>query len=150
MLISEILPVSRVEQGIELNSKKAVLEYLAGMLAAETSTHSSNEVFESLIARERLGSTGLGHGISIPHGRMNGLEKTMGAFLKIDAGVDFDAMDGQPVDMFFALLVPEECTDEHLKLLAQLAERFSKDNFLNQLRAAPETSTTQALLINGN
>lgn len=149
MLIRDILPISRVEQGIEINSKKAALEYLAGMLGAETPSHSSTEIFDSLIARERLGSTGLGNGISIPHGRMTGLERTMGAFLKIDEGVDFDAMDNQPVDMFFALLVPEECTDEHLKLLAALAERFSQDNFLSALRAAENVESAQHLLTEG-
>lgn len=134
MLIKEILPVSRVESGIEINSKKAALEHLAAMLASDSQGLTDIEIFDSLIAREKLGSTGLGEGISIPHGRMIGLAETMGAFLRIRQGVDFDAIDNKPVDMFFALLVPEESTEEHLNILAQLAEMFSDNAFLHCLR----------------
>lgn len=147
MKVKDILKLDRVECGLEgVNSKKAVLEHLAEMLASECSDLSALNAFDGLIARERLGSTGLGHGISIPHGRMAGITKTKGAFLKLSKGIDYDAVDNLPVDMFFALLVPEESTDEHLQILAQLAEKFSDNNFLTDLREQAEPEKVFALL----
>ena len=96
----------------------------------------SAAVFDSLIGRERLGSTGLGHGVALPHGRVNQAEHAIGAFLKLDKGVDFDALDRQPVDLIFGLLVPDHYTDEHLKILAHLAEMFSDLTFCQRLRQA--------------
>lgn len=146
MLIKEILPATRVECGIDINSKKAALEHLAAMLAPDSQGLTAIEIFDSLIAREKLGSTGLGDGISIPHGRMAGLTETMGAFLRIRQGVDFDAIDNKPVDMFFALLVPEESTEEHLDILALLAEMFSDNAFLERLRDQTEPVAIHHLL----
>jgi len=90
------------------------------------------------VTREKLGSTGLGKGIAIPHGRLKGSKKTIAAFIQLQYGVDYDAIDDAPVDLLFALLVPENSTDEHLKTLAHLAEMFSNTDTLEQLRS--ETS----------
>ena len=87
------------------------------------------------MARERLGSTGLGHGVAIPHGRLAGAEDAVAAFIRLESAVDFEAPDGQPVDLVVGLLVPEECNDCHLQLLAQLAEIFSQASVRDALRA---------------
>ena len=149
MLIKEILPLSRVEAGTDLYSKKAVLEHLSEILEKDCPDVTSMDVFEGLLARERLGSTGLGNGIAIPHGRIAGITVTKGAFLKIPAGIDFDAVDNKPVELFFALLVPEESTDEHLKILALLAKMFSDDSFLDRLRREDDPEAIWTMLTDG-
>ncbi len=149
MLIKEILPLSRIESGADLHSKKAVLEHLSEMIGADCAELTDMDIFEGLLARERLGSTGLGNGIAIPHGRMTGISHTKGAFLKIQESVDFDAVDNKPVEMFFALLVPEESTDEHLKILSQLAEMFSDENFLDRLRDENDPEIIFSMLTTG-
>lgn len=146
MLIREILSSTRIKTGIELRSKKAALEYLAETLGADCPEFTNMDVFEGLLARERLGSTGLGNGIAIPHGRMAGVTETKAAFLKTKEAIDFDAVDNQPVDMFFALLVPEESTDEHLKVLSKLAEKFSEASFLERLRNGTDPDSLLSLL----
>jgi nitrogen PTS system EIIA component len=93
-----------------------------------------------------LGSTGLGHGVAIPHGRMGGLEAPIGAFVSLESAIDFDALDRQPVDLLFALLVPQESTSEHLQLLAQLAQMFSDAGFSGQLRASRDGRELYQLL----
>lgn len=133
--IADILSPGRVLCDVEATSKKAVLERLASLVAAEVPQHTPAEIFDSLIARERLGSTGVGHGVAIPHGRLGHCDRAYGAFMRTHASVDFDAIDRQPVDLFFALLVPEQATDAHLHLLAQLAEMFSDKQLLERLRA---------------
>ena len=94
------------------------------------------EIFDSLIGRERLGSTCIGSGVAIPHCRIKHGEHTLGAFIKMREGVDYDAIDRQPVDLLFALLVPAESTDEHLEVLAYLAEKFGDESFRQELRAS--------------
>ena len=134
MEISEILTPDRIRCDMKVNSKKAALEALAGMIAVGDDELTQAEVFESLIAREKLGSTGLGNGIAIPHGRQKGSKKTLGAFLRIDPGVPYDAPDHKPVDLLFALLVPEESTEAHLQILSTLATMFSNTNTIGKIR----------------
>jgi nitrogen PTS system EIIA component len=136
MQVFDILTRERVVCGIKARSKKAILEVLANLIASPASELASAEVFNSLLSRERLGSTGLGHGVAIPHGRINHGSRTYGAFARTEEGIDFDALDNQPVDLFFSLLVPDKATDQHLQILAQLAEMFSDDEFLARLRAS--------------
>ncbi len=150
MLIKEILAPKSVEIGNDLHSKKAVLEHLAEMLEREFTDLSALEIFDALLARERLGSTGLGKGVAIPHGRMPGISETRAAFLQLPEGVDFDAVDNQPVDLFLALLVPEEATDEHLQMLARLAEMFAQEGFLQQLREQQDPEVIHELLTSGS
>ncbi|MCW8908198.1 MAG: PTS sugar transporter subunit IIA, partial [Sedimenticola sp.] len=99
--------------------------------------------FDKLLERERLGSTGLGNGIALPHARMAGVGEARGAFVQLQSKADFDAIDRQPVDLVFGLLVPEQATEEHLQLLARLATLFSDDSFCERLRKA---GNPQALL----
>ena len=138
MQVAELLDLEHISCNTQSASKKRVLEQLSQLLAANQASLSQNQVFDSLISRERLGSTGLGHGVAIPHGRMKESSETLAAFIKLQEGVDFDASDNQPVDLLFALLVPEEATEEHLQLLAQLARMFSDDALVEQLRASPD------------
>ena len=134
MDISEIIARERVAVNARLTSKKAVLEKLAELLASGDPDLQVRDVFEALLARERLGTTGLGAGIAIPHGRVNMQVPSIGAFVRTAEPVDFDAVDNAPVDLFFALCVPEEANDEHLALLASLARRFSNSEFVGCLR----------------
>ena len=136
MQVSELLELERISCSTQAASKKRVLEQLSALLAENQSDLTQTQVFDSLISRERLGSTGLGHGVAIPHGRVKNSDKTLVALLKLDQGIDYDAVDNQPVDLLFALLVPEQSTDEHLQLLSQLAEMFSDPELVKQLRAA--------------
>lgn len=139
MQLIDILAPQRVLAGAQASSKKRALE-LVSRLLAETSDATPQEIFESLTARERLGSTALGYGVALPHGRMKKISATHGAFVQLIQGVDFDAADRGPVDLLFAIVVPEHCTEEHLQLVAQIAELFSNEAMRNQLREAKETS----------
>ncbi len=146
MDISEFfLPESVIAQK-KISSKKRALEQLSELLVFASPELTQAEVFEGLIGRERLGSTGLGHGAAIPHGRLKGVEKPVCAFLQLQQGVDFDAVDNQPVDLICALLVPEESTSEHLALLSMLAEIFGDKAFCEQLRAADDDASLYQLL----
>ena len=147
MQITDILVPERVCFGAEASSKKRVMEIASRLLLEGTPyTISPHVVFDGLNARERLGSTGLGFGVALPHGRLGGLDSAVGAFVHTAAGVDFDSPDREPVDLVFALLVPEHSTDEHLQILSTLAEMFSDDNFRQKLRVAGSTDVVFGLL----
>lgn len=126
----------RIGCNVEAASKKRVLEQLGQRLAGSVPELTQDLVFDALLERERLGSTGLGKGIALPHARMAQVDRATGAFIKLPEGVDFDAIDGEAVDLAFAMLVPEEATDEHLQLLSTLARMFSDANFCAELRKA--------------
>lgn len=138
MQISHILTVQRTLCGIEGVSKKRVLEILANTIADNTQEYQldADELFRRLVARERLGSTGIGHGIAIPHCRVAGCHNTLCALITLKDALEFDAIDGEPVDVVFALLVPEEAHDEHLQTLAHLAGSLNEAAFREALRAA--------------
>jgi PTS system nitrogen regulatory IIA component len=139
MQVSELLELERISCNTHAASKKRVLEQLSELLAVNQDDLTQIKVFDSLLSRERLGSTGLGHGVAIPHGRVKESDKTLLALIKLDQGIDYDAVDNQPVDLLFALLVPEQSTDEHLQLLSQLAEMLSDPALVERLRAAPDS-----------
>lgn len=134
MQIAKLLDPARIACQQGSSSKKRALETLSELLASGLPGFTDGEIFDSLIGRERLGSTGLGKGVALPHGRMNGLDAPIAALLTLEQGIDYDAIDNQPVDLLFGLLVPEESTDEHLKILAGLAEMFSNSDFCTNLR----------------
>jgi PTS system nitrogen regulatory IIA component len=137
MLPPGILDASRVSIDDPAASKKRVLERAASLLSVEdTEENSAEQVFERLLERERLGSTGLAGGVALPHARMPGLTESRGAFLRLAEAVEFDALDGEAVDLVFALLVPEEANEAHLQLLAQLAGRFNDAQLRERLRGA--------------
>jgi nitrogen PTS system EIIA component len=136
MLSPELINEARIGQGLEISSKKRLLETLAELLANDHPRLTTESVFERLLERERLGSTGLGHGVALPHARLKDVSQVIGAFVQTVRGVDYDAADGEPVDLAFALLVPETATEEHLQLLAYLASRFSESATRSRLRDA--------------
>jgi len=123
------------------SSKKRVLESIAERIHFQDETLSETDIFNNLVSRERLGSTGIGQGIAIPHCRLDGLDRVIGVLMTLSEPVDFDAIDNQPVDLVFALVVPKEATSEHLELLSQLAEKFNDDNFCQQLRQCTDTDS---------
>lgn len=149
MNISDIIIPERVACDISASSKKRVLETIADMIGSSTNDSLvPQDVVDSLIARERLGSTGIGYGVAIPHGRLKDTDKAIAAFVQLHEGIDFDAADNQHVDLLFALLVPENSTEEHLQLLAQLAEMFSDEQFRSELRASKDRTAIYNLLSN--
>lgn len=146
MRISDILTPRQVRCGADASSKKRTLELLSEMMANCDPSLTPNAVFDCLLARERLGSTGLEDGVAIPHGRVGGIGGAVGAFVRLKQGVDFDAQDQKPVDLVFGLLVPEDATDEHLQILSQLAEMFGDPALRRQLREATSEQKTFELL----
>ena len=133
--IGDALVLERVRCNADASSKKKTLELLSEMLAGAGIAPDARTVADRLLARERLGSTALGHGVAIPHGRCAEITEAVAAFLKLRSGVDFDAPDGEKVDIVVGLLVPEDCTDGHLQLLAQLAALFSQEEVRKELRS---------------
>ena len=147
MQLADLIDDEHVETDVPAASRKRALEYL-GDLAVRGSGEglTPQEAYASLLAREKLGSTAIGHGVAIPHGRLPHGSKTLAAFVRLREGVDFDAPDHEAVDLVFALLVPAESTEEHLQLLAQLAAMFSDPEFRRQLRQARDKATLLRLL----
>ena len=143
--ISDILVPQRTLCDVQASSKKAALELIADLISDADPGLTKMEVFNSLVNRERLGSTGLGRGIALPHGRLKHCGQALGAFMRLATPVDYDAIDGNPVSLLFALLVPEDSTQEHLDLLARLAEKFSDKAVLEQLET--ETSAEKIYTI---
>lgn len=146
MRLSDLISPDRALCDVHATSKKKLLQMASEALALSPLPITATDIFDSLIARERLGSTGLGSGVAIPHGRIKGAAHAIGAFIKLDEAIDYDAIDGQPVDMVFALVVPEESTDEHLQTLSMLAQMFSDREFCKQLRDAPSAEAQFRLL----
>ena len=146
MLLSDIIDINRISRDTDVLSKKRALEELSQLITKDQTQLDASGIFDSLISRERLGSTGVGYGIAIPHGRIKNCNKITGAFIQLNQGIDFDAIDNQPVDMLFALAVPEESTDEHLQILALLAAMFNDENFRKQLRNSKSNEETYRLL----
>ncbi|MDH5544796.1 MAG: PTS IIA-like nitrogen regulatory protein PtsN [Gammaproteobacteria bacterium] len=136
MSLSSLLDQEHVASHVQSASKKRALEELSQLIVKGEPGLSQTEVFECLIARERLGSTGLGKGVAIPHGRLKSGEKVIAAFVQLADGVDFDSPDGQPVDLLCALMVPPDSTDEHLQTLAALSEMFRNEQLRDALRGA--------------
>ncbi len=134
MQLEDILTPERCHNRIEGVSKKRLLTSISQFIEDNISALEAETVFNALMAREQLGSTGLGDGIAIPHCRLATCEGIIGSLITLSSPVDFDAIDGKPVDLLFVLIVPEEKNDEHVKTLARLAELFSDPDFCYTLR----------------
>ena len=147
MKLAEILNPGRVAVGVAVTSKKRALEEIARLLALGAPSVAPADILASLAGREKLGSTGLGHGVAIPHGRMAGVSTSVGAFVRLKHPVDYDTHDGQPVDLGFGLLVPQNATGEHVQHLAAIAEKFSDDDFCAQIHGARDDAAVYALLV---
>jgi len=147
MKIIDLLSADRIVCGLALSSKKRALEALGQLLAEANGVNLSEaQIFDGLLARERLGSTGLGHGVAIPHGRFKDVSQAVGVFVRLEEGIDFDAIDGEPVDLMFALMVPEEYTEEHIQLLASLAEMFSDASIRERLRQCGSSAEIENII----
>jgi PTS system nitrogen regulatory IIA component len=148
MQLADIITPERVVSKVQATSKKRALETISDIIATNSNTKmGANDIFDSLIARERLGTTAINHGVAIPHGRVKSSVDTIGAFVQLTDGIDCDAMDHKAVNLMFALLVPEESTEEHLQLLARLAKMFNNEELREQLLAATDSQTLYDLLI---
>jgi nitrogen PTS system EIIA component len=144
-LLSTLLTPSRVGLDVDSADKKGLFERVGSMLEGASGL-SRVQIVDSLMARERLGSTALGQGIAIPHGRVKGLREAVGAFVRLRAPIPFDAPDGRPVSLVFVLLVPERATDMHLQILSELAQMFSDRTQRTRLAAAVDTLEAQRLI----
>jgi PTS system nitrogen regulatory IIA component len=142
----DLLPAERVRTGLDARDKAGLIDRLAAILAADGDVGIARD---ALAARERLGSTGLGHGVAIPHGRSAKVSEARAAFVRLAEPIDFGADDGKPVDLVAALLVPAHFTDQHLKLLAELAELFSDGSLTSALRDAPDAPALRSVLESG-
>ena len=141
--IAKLLTSDNVVADLHVSSKKRLFEQVALLLDNHQGLGRS-QVFDALLSREKLGSTGLGLGVAIPHGRIKGLKQVVGAFVRLAAPVEFDAPDGKPVNLIFALLVPEVATEQHLQLLSDLAQMFSERAVREKLAAAPDAAAIRA------
>jgi len=149
MNLKELVKPASVVCDADVSSKKRVLELLAELLSSSLDESNALAIFQHLTEREKLGSTGLGHGVALPHARTDSCSKAVGAFVKLEQGIDFDSPDNIPTDLLFALMVPEHYTDEHLKILASLAGLFSDEQFCNNLRACTTSAELYKRLTTG-
>ena len=144
-LVAKILSPSHVIADLQASSKKRLFEQ-AGLLFENQDKIARSTVFDSLFAREKLGSTGLGQGVAIPHGRIKGLKEAIGALVRLAQPVPFESPDGQPVSLAFVLLVPEKATEKHLQILSELAQMFSDRALRDALAAAADAAALHQII----
>ena len=144
-LVGKILTASHVSLDLQASSKKRLFEQ-AGLLFENLDGIARSVVYDSLFAREKLGSTGLGQGVAIPHGRIKGLKDALGAFVRLAQPVPFDAPDGNPVSLVFVLLVPEKANEKHLQILSELAQMFSDKALREAMSRAPDAAALYELI----
>jgi nitrogen PTS system EIIA component len=143
--ISKLLSPSSILLNFSTTSKKRLFEHL-GLLFENTHGVERGKVFDSLFARERLGSTGLGHGVAVPHGRIKGLKNAIAAVVQLETPIAFDAADGAPVTLLVFLLVPENATEEHLEILSEVAELLSDEGIRQELQTSTDAQKLHQVL----
>ena len=143
--IAGLLPVNNILLDLDVANKKRVFEQV-GLLFETNHGIGRTVVYDSLFAREKLGSTGIGQGIAIPHGRIKGIPEAIGAFVRTQSPIPFDSPDGRGVSVIFVLLVPEQATDRHLQILSELAQMFSDKAQRERLAAAPDAQSLRAAI----
>jgi PTS system nitrogen regulatory IIA component len=148
MHLSDILTPENILVHVDGVSKKRVLELISDFCASQNEEIDPLEAFECLVAREKLGGTGLGCGVAIPHGRLEGLKMAVGVLLQLEHPIDFGSMDKKPVDLVFGMFVPEKATDDHLELLSSLAKLFCNAPLREKMRNAPDAETLYQLVTN--
>jgi PTS system nitrogen regulatory IIA component len=146
MQLADVLTADRIRVDLTVSSKKTLLEKMASLLSKDSSSGGERQIFESLCQRERLGSTGLGNGVAIPHGRVGTQTDIVGAIVRLKKPIDFDAPDHEGVDLFFALAIPEQCTETHHQLLSDMAAFFQDQARLTVLREAQSPEDLLKLL----
>ncbi len=148
MQLESILTPGRSFCNLAGVSKKRFLTTISELIAEDTRSMSADAIYNALLAREQLGSTGIGNGIAIPHCRVAECDRIIGALVKLDEGIDFDAVDSRTVDLLFVLIVPIQETDEHLRVLGGLAERFHQPEFCSALRKATTNAELYETAVN--
>jgi PTS system nitrogen regulatory IIA component len=146
-LIGKILPQQNVLADVDVSSKKRLFEQV-GLMVENSHGIARSDIFDSLFAREKLGSTGLGQGVAIPHGRVKGLKEATGVFIRLASPIPFDSPDGKPVNLLFVLLVPEQATDLHLQVLSELAQLFSSRSLREKMTSCDAPTLHE--LLTGN
>ncbi len=144
-LVAKLLSPEDVVIDLQVSSKKRLFEQV-GLMFENQHALARSLVFDSLFARERLGSTGLGQGVAIPHGRIKGLKEALGALIRLAQPVPFDAPDGNPVTLVFVLLVPEKATEKHLQILSELAQMFSDKALREAMSRAADAAALHQLI----
>ncbi|WP_001177161.1 PTS IIA-like nitrogen regulatory protein PtsN [Vibrio sp. RC586] len=147
MQLSEVLSLDCTKSAVQCSSKKRALEIISEIAALHTGQNAT-ELFECMLSREKMGSTGIGNGIAIPHARMSDSEKAIAVLVQCEEPIEFDSIDNRPVDLLFALLVPEDQCKEHLKTLACMAERLNDKQILKQLRNAESDQELYNIMVN--
>ncbi|EGQ7641032.1 PTS IIA-like nitrogen regulatory protein PtsN [Vibrio cholerae] len=147
MQLSEVLSLDCTKSAVQCSSKKRALEIISEIAALRTGQNAT-ELFECMLSREKMGSTGIGNGIAIPHARMSDSENAVAVLLQCEEPIEFDSIDNRPVDLLFALLVPEDQCKEHLKTLACMAERLNDKQILKQLRNAASDQELYNIMVN--
>lgn len=145
MALADLIPSDGVALDLGASSRKQVLQSLADLAARETGLN-ARTIFDAVLQRERLGSTGVGQGVAIPHARLAGIPAVVGFFARLKAPIDFDSIDGRPADLVFMLLAPEDAGAEHLKALARVSRLLRREDIRQRLRAAPDADAIQAVL----
>jgi PTS system nitrogen regulatory IIA component len=145
MPLTDLVAANAVMPALKVNGKKQAIQEIAAK-AAQLTGQNERVVFETLMQREKLGSTGIGHGIAIPHGKLPKLERLFGLFARLDRPIDFDALDGQPVDLIFLLLAPEGAGADHLKALARIARLLRDPEIARKLRDSRDAEALYAVL----
>lgn len=138
--IEDILTIHNVKSKAHCDSKKSVLDLISKLSVSHVKALEKRNVLRTLSDREKLGSTALGHGVALPHGRIKGIEKPICVLVSLESPIEFDAADEEPVDLFFGLLIPEQAIEDHLTILAMLAERLSDSNYREKLRSADNSN----------
>ena len=145
MSLTDLIAPNAVVPALKVTSKKQAIQEMA-VLAAQLTGHSESTIAEILLQREKLGSTGVGNGIAIPHGKLPKLAKLFGMFARLEHPVDFEALDGQPVDLVFLLLAPETAGADHLKALARIARLLRDPDVAQKLRTSQDAEALYAVL----
>ncbi|MBU2897126.1 PTS IIA-like nitrogen regulatory protein PtsN [Vibrio hepatarius] len=147
MQLSEILSLDCTKSAVQCTSKKRALEMISEIVALRTGQNPT-DLFECMLSREKVGSTGIGNGIAIPHARMQSTDKAVAVLLQCESPIEFDSIDNRPVDLLFALLVPDAQCKEHLKTLSNMAERLSDKQILKKLRKAKSDQELYNIMVN--
>ncbi|TKT82641.1 PTS IIA-like nitrogen regulatory protein PtsN [Aquamicrobium sp. LC103] len=145
MDLSDLIEVSAVLPALKANSKKQLLQLLAEKAASATGLP-EREIFDTILQRERLGSTGVGNGIAIPHGKLSGIKRITGVFARLESPVDFEALDDQPVDLVFLLLAPEGAGADHLKALSRIARVLRDNDTVSKIRGTKDAAAIHTFL----
>ena len=148
MDLSDLITPDAILPSLKANSKKQVLQAIAEKAAAMTGVE-ERDIFETLVKREKLGSTGVGNGIAIPHGKLANLSQIFGLFARLPKPIDFEALDDTPVDLIFLLLAPESAGADHLKALARVARLFREAGVVGKLRASSDKAALYSVLTEG-